>query len=140
MIALAVVLVGVFTALPIVASFGLSFFSWDVITPPTFIGVDNYTRLAADTTVLHPFGVTLLFGIAIVVLQLSCALGLALLVNQRPPEGGPNFFRTAFYLPLLASTAAVGTFNGLPVRLQVRGPSTTTSGCSASATSRPNAT
>lgn len=112
MIGLAVLFVSVFTALPILASFGLSFFSWDVISAPEFVGLDNYRRLAVDSTVMHSFGVTLGLGISIVILQLTVGLALAVLVNQRRRTVARTFFRTAFYLPLLASTASVAIFMG----------------------------
>lgn len=112
MIGLAVLFVGVFTALPIAASLGLSFFSWDVISPPTFVGLRNYERLAADSTVTHSLWLTLAMAVAIVVLQLTLGLGLAVLVNQRRRGGARTLFRTVFYLPLLASTASVSIFMG----------------------------
>lgn len=112
MIALAVGFVGLFTAIPIVVSIGLSFFSWDVLTPPRFIGLQNYERMAGDSTVVQSFGVTLLLGVSIVVLQILVGLGLAVLVNNRRRAGTKAFFRTVFYLPLLASTASVAIFMG----------------------------
>ena len=61
---------------------------------------------------LKSFGVTLGMSLAIVVLQLAIGLGLAVLVNQRKLVWVRTLFRTAFYLPLLASTAAVSIFMG----------------------------
>lgn len=112
MIALSMVFVAVFTAGPILFSFILSFFKWDVISQPSFVGMDNYSRMLSDGAVLHSLGVTLLLGISIVVLQIVFGLALAVLVNQRRRNGSRVFFRTAFYLPLLASTAAVSIFMG----------------------------
>jgi multiple sugar transport system permease protein len=112
MIGLSVLFVAVFTAIPIVASLGLSFFSWDVISDPQFVGLENYQRLFHDGPVLKSFGVTLGMSLAIVVLQLTIGLGLAVLVNQRKLVWVRTLFRTAFYLPLLASTAAVSIFMG----------------------------
>ncbi len=112
MIALSMIFVAVFTAGPILFSFILSFFKWDVISQPSFVGVDNYSRMLSDSAVLHSLGVTLLLGVSIVVLQIVFGLALAVLVNQRRRNGSRVFFRTAFYLPLLASTAAVSIFMG----------------------------
>jgi len=112
MIGLSVLFVAVFTAIPIVASLGLSFFSWDVISNPEFVGLKNYQRLFTDGPVLKSFGVTLAMALAIVVLQLTLGLALAVLVNQRKLIWVRTAFRTAFYLPLLASTAAVSIFMG----------------------------
>ena len=112
MIGLSMLFVTVFTAIPIIASFVLSFFQWDVISPPSFVGLDNYKRLSTDTTVIHSLLVTLLLGISIVVLQILLGLTLAVLVNQRLRTSTRTFFRTAYYLPLLASSAAVSIFMG----------------------------
>ncbi|MER7243881.1 sugar ABC transporter permease [Kribbella sp. NPDC000426] len=112
MIGLSCLFVAVFTAIPIVASLGLSFFSWDVISSPQFVGLENYQRLFTDGPVLKSFGVTLGMALAIVVLQLTLGLALAVLVNQRKLVWIRTLFRTAFYLPLLASTAAVSIFMG----------------------------
>lgn len=112
MIGLAVLFVAVFTAIPIFASFLLSFTSWDVISPPEFVGLKNYQTMLTDGPVLKSFGVTIGMAIAIVVLQLTVGLVLAVLVNQRKMIWLRTVFRTAFYLPLLASTAAVSIFMG----------------------------
>jgi multiple sugar transport system permease protein len=112
MIGLSVLFVAIFTAIPILASLGLSFFSWDVISTPEYVGLKNYQRLFTDGPVLKSFGVTLGMALAIVVLQLTIGLGLAVLVNQRKLVWVRTLFRTAFYLPLLASTAAVSIFMG----------------------------
>lgn len=112
MIGLAVGFVSVFTLIPILVSLGLSFFSWDVITPPKWIGFGNFIRLFSDGPVLTSFGVTILLAVGIVVLQLSLGLLLAVLVNQRKSKFATTFFRTTFYLPLLASTASVSIFMG----------------------------
>lgn len=112
MISLALVFVAVFTFLPILASLGLSFTSWDVISSPSWVGLDNYRRLFASGPVLASFGVTVVLALAIVVLQISLGLLLAVLANGRRRNATRVFFRTSFYLPLLASTAAVSIFMG----------------------------
>lgn len=108
----AVLFVAVFTLAPMIASVALSFFSWDVITPPRFVGLDNFERIVRDDAVVSSFGTTLLLAFGIVVVQLVVGLGLAVLVNQRRRPAAKTFFRTTFYLPLLASTAAVSIFMG----------------------------
>ncbi|BDZ48542.1 sugar ABC transporter permease [Frondihabitans sucicola] len=112
MIALSVVFVGVFTFLPILASLGLSFFSWDILSRPKFVGLQNYGRLLHDGPVLHSFVTTIVLAIVIVVLQIVIGLGLAVLVQQRRHKATQTVFRTVFYLPLLASTASVAIFMG----------------------------
>jgi multiple sugar transport system permease protein len=112
MIAPALLIVVLFTAAPIVASFALALFSWDVISPPTFVGTENFVQMGADQRVVHSFAVTIGLGLAIVVLQLVLALLLATLVQQRRRTVTRALFRTAFFLPLLASSASVAIFMG----------------------------
>ncbi|MFS2028689.1 MULTISPECIES: carbohydrate ABC transporter permease [unclassified Curtobacterium] len=112
MIGLAVVFVAVFTFIPILASLALSFTSWDVISSPKFVGLDNYVRLFTDGPVLASFGVTVVLAVCIVALQISLGMLLAVLANNRKRNATRVFFRTSFYLPLLASSAAVSIFMG----------------------------
>jgi len=110
----ALLILAAFLLYPIAYSVWLSLHEWEGYTPQwgPFVGLENYQRLFHDGPVLKSFGVTLGMSLAIVVLQLTIGLGLAVLVNQRKLVWVRTLFRTAFYLPLLASTAAVSIFMG----------------------------
>jgi multiple sugar transport system permease protein len=112
MILPSLVVVMLFTAGPILATIGLSFYHWDVISPPRFAGISNYKQLAGDQTVLHSFAVTIGLALSIVVLEVIVGLGLALLVQQRRNAFARSTFRTIFYLPLLASASSVAIVMG----------------------------
>ena len=107
MIALSLAFVLIFTAVPIVGSFVLAFFKWDAISSPQFVGWQNFRNVVHDSTVVHSIGVTLLLAVLIVALQVLLGLGLALLVSQRTSKIARAIFRTAFFLPLLASAASI---------------------------------
>jgi multiple sugar transport system permease protein len=107
MISLSAASILVFTAAPILFTFVLSLFSWDIISPPQFVGLQNFTRLAGDQSVIHSFGVTALLAALIVVLQIVIGLAMALLVQQRKSIWARSIFRTAFFLPLLVSAASI---------------------------------
>lgn len=114
MISLSALSILVFTALPIIFTFLLSLFSWDIISPPKFVGLQNFTRLTADQSVVHSFGVTALLAVLVVVLQIVIGLAMALLVQQRKSIWARSIFRTAFFLPLLVSAASISiVFNYL---------------------------
>ncbi|BAW93553.1 ABC transporter component [Actinomyces sp. Chiba101] len=98
---------GVFSFLPILASVGLAFFSWDIVTPPKFVGLDNFTSIAADPTIRVSFLNTIGFVVVAVTLQLAVALGLAVLVNTRMPSMARSFFRSVLFFPLILSAASV---------------------------------
>lgn len=96
----------VFTAGPIFASLYLSLTSYDMMKPPSFIGIENYVALLThDAIAIHSSLITFIYAIVAVPLQLLVALVLAILLNQR--LRGMRFFRTAFYLPSMASGVAV---------------------------------
>lgn len=94
----------VFQLGPLVASLGLSFTNYDVLSPTSFTGIDNYMRMARDPLVIKSAINTLyvtLFGVPI---GLMVALGLALLLNA--PVRGISLFRTIYYLPAITPTVA----------------------------------
>ena len=97
----------VFTALPILPSLVLAFFQWDAISSPKFVGLDNFKRLFKDTAVVHSIRVTIVLALLIVIVQVGLGLFLALLVSQRTSKLARGIFRTAFFLPLLASAASI---------------------------------
>lgn len=107
MISLSGLTILVFTVLPIVFTFVLSFFTWDVITPPQFVGGKNFERMIADERVINSFGVTAWLAFLVVVIQVIVGLAMALLVQQRVSKWSRSIFRTAFFLPLLVSAASI---------------------------------
>jgi len=98
---------GLFTFLPILASVVLAFFSWDIITPPRFVGLENFADIAADPTIRVSFLNTIGFVVVAVTLQLAVALVLAVLVNTRMPGLLKSFFRSVLFFPLVLSAASV---------------------------------
>lgn len=98
----------VFTAGPVLASFALSFYKWNVFKPPTFLGLDNYTRLFTDQRVGVSFWNTARFVVLAVTLQITFALLLALALRRKMATWMRYYFRTAYFLPFLLSGAASG--------------------------------
>jgi multiple sugar transport system permease protein len=96
-----------FTLVPIVASFVLAFFRWDIISSPHWVGLHNFGDIAADSTVRVAFLNTIGFVIVAVALQLGLALWLAILVQSRLPRWLQGVFRSAFFFPLVLSAASV---------------------------------
>ena len=103
---------GLFTFLPILASVVLAFFSWDIITPPRFVGLENFVDIAADPTIRVSFLNTIGFVVVAVTLQLAVALVLAVLVNTKMPRLLKSFFRSVLFFPLVLSAASVSIIMG----------------------------
>ncbi|WP_208636623.1 carbohydrate ABC transporter permease [Microbacterium phyllosphaerae] len=98
---------GLFNLVPIVGSFVLAFFRWDIISDPVFVGVDNFVDLAMNPTVRVSFLNTIGFVIVAVILQLTVALLLAILVQSKMPTWLRTFFRSSLFFPLILSAASV---------------------------------
>lgn len=98
---------GLFSFVPIIGSFLLAFFRWDIITAPEFIGFGNFVDLASNPTVRVSFLNTVGFVIVAVTLQIAVALFLAVLVQSKMPNWLRTFFRSALFFPLILSAASV---------------------------------
>jgi multiple sugar transport system permease protein len=107
MISLSLLVVVVFTVVPIVGSFILALFNWEVISSPQFVGLANFRELLHDQSVTHSLVVTASLAVMIVALQIVLGLSLALLLAKRASKVLRNLFRTAFFLPMLASAASI---------------------------------
>jgi len=100
-------LVGVtlFVAGPIVASLILAFTSWDLLTPPTLVGLRNFERLSRDLEFWAALRHTLTFLGGYVPLVLVTGLAVAVALNGRIPLRG--VFRAVYFLPVVTSWVAV---------------------------------
>jgi multiple sugar transport system permease protein len=95
----------VLSAGPILATLAISLTNWDLLTPPTFAGIDNYTSLLGDARFLTALRNTCFYTAVSVPLGLVLALGLALALNQR--IRGISAIRTMYFLPLVTSSTAI---------------------------------
>jgi multiple sugar transport system permease protein len=94
----------VFTAGPLVASMYFSFTAYDIINPPVWIGLENYTSLLGDERFYRALYNTFYYALLYVPLCILVGLALAMLLNQR--VRGLALFRTAFYLPEITPVVA----------------------------------
>lgn len=97
----------IFTAGPVLASFGLSFFQWNVIDSPKWVGLQNYDQFIHDSRALNSFVTTGKFVLLAVTLQIFLSLLLAIGVQATRSKILRYFFRAAFFLPLLTSAASI---------------------------------
>ena len=96
----------VFTLIPVVFALGLSFYDWDLLLDPLFVGLENYRRLLTEDAVFRAALInTVLFALATVALSVALGLAVALLVNL--PLRGVVLFRTIFLLPFVTITVAL---------------------------------
>jgi multiple sugar transport system permease protein len=95
----------VFTLYPLVASLYFSFTSYDIISPPVFVGFDNYrTMLTADPLFWKAVSNTLFYAGFAIPLNIFVAVAVAMLLNLR--VRGLAVFRTIFFLPSIVPDIA----------------------------------
>ncbi|PKO16345.1 MAG: sugar ABC transporter permease [Chloroflexi bacterium HGW-Chloroflexi-10] len=94
-----------FKLVPLVIGFAISFSDWNLLSSPEFTGLLNYGRLFTDPTNTKVFGNTFYYAALSVPLNLTISLGLAIALNQKIK--GLAFFRTAYYIPVVAASVAV---------------------------------
>jgi multiple sugar transport system permease protein len=121
-----------FVFVPLGLVFWYSLHEWNVLADTfTFVGGENYQALADDPKLADALIATGFFSAGLVVLNLSLALLLAVLLNQR--LRGTVFFRTVFFSPVVVSLVAWtivwsfllqdnGGINGLLETVGVDGP------------------
>jgi multiple sugar transport system permease protein len=90
---------------PMAGSLGLSLFRWDLLRPPKFVGLANFTNALADPALQEAVGHTLFFIFGYLPLVYVGGLLLALALNQR--LRGLAFFRAAYFLPVITSWVVV---------------------------------
>ena len=93
-----------FAAGPVIASLVLSFYKWNIIAPPQFVGVKNYAKMMHDPMIGWSLAVTLKYALFSIPLGMMGALGIAMLLNQK--LRAIRFYRTAFYVPSVTSGVA----------------------------------
>ncbi len=94
-----------FVLVPLGLVFWYSLHEWNVLANTfTYTGAQNYQMLLEDTNLLEVLGATGIFSAGLVVLNMSLALLLAVLLNQK--LAGITIFRTLFFSPVVVSLVA----------------------------------
>lgn len=105
----ALIIIFVFTIVPIFASLILMFFDYSVLGKTKFAGFDNFVNAFTDREFIIAIKNSVFFVVVVPVIQIMSVL-LALLVNRKLP--GIGFFRTLFYVPVITSMVAVSIIWG----------------------------
>lgn len=98
------VLFAIFTAIPVISAFFISFTQWNLFNEVTWVGIGNYVELARDEIFAKVLGNTAYFVLISVPVQIVLALLCALVLNRGIK--GQTFFRVVYFLPVVTSTVA----------------------------------
>jgi multiple sugar transport system permease protein len=122
----------IFTLGPIVISLFLSFTEYNIITPPRWVGLENYSDMFQERLFWQSLRVSAIYSLVSVPLGLTLSLGLAVLLNHA--MRGILLFRSIYYMPTVISGVGVamlwrwlfnaefGVINVLLGRIGIQGP------------------
>jgi multiple sugar transport system permease protein len=95
----ALLFVLVFTVYPFIQMIWVSFNNWSLITPPRFIGLDNFERALADDQFWISLWFTLKYTLIITPILMIGGYVIALLVSSNSPLR--RFTRTVVFIPVV---------------------------------------
>lgn len=94
-----------FIVIPVLGSLALSLTRWNLLTPPVFVGLNNYIEIfTRDPLFVQAFSNTLFYAVTIVPLQLAAGLIVALALNQG--IRGVKIYRLIYFMPVVSSVVA----------------------------------
>jgi putative chitobiose transport system permease protein len=99
------VVIVVFVLYPIVAVVYYSFTNYDIVNPPTWVGLQNYIQLLNDPIFWQALEHSFIYLLVTPIL-IFLAILLAIAVNRQLP--GISFFRSLYYIPVISGSIAVG--------------------------------
>jgi len=88
-------------------AFGLMFMDYNLLSPPTFVGLNNFRRLAIDPLFTRTLGNTLRFFVFITPIHCILALILAYVVSQVRNSRLRSLYRGIIFFPTVVTTASV---------------------------------
>ena len=94
-----------FTLVPVIFSFILSFMKWDGFTDMEFVAFKNFVKIFGEKKFIESLGHTVYFAFFTVLFSMAAALALALLLNRKLKF--VNFFRSSIFFPYVASIVAI---------------------------------
>ena len=95
----------IFSIIPILFAFSMSFTDWNSLAAPQFTGTANFLKLMKDANIGIELKNTLFYTLGTVPITLILAVVIANALNQKIPFRG--LFRTAYFLPVVTMQVAV---------------------------------
>ncbi|CAH0211864.1 Lactose transport system permease protein LacF [Microbacterium oxydans] len=103
----ALVIYTLITIVPVLWSFGLTFFTGSILEGFEFTGISNFTRLFSDSYVADAFWFTIRYALLTTLFQVVLGFGLALLYHFVLRRSSV-IVRTLVFFPVVLPTVAIG--------------------------------
>ena len=102
-----IILLLMFSLIPLVISFGLSFFNAPMtLNPIEFVGLSNFREAFSDSRFLNSLKVTAIFTLIEVPIQTLGALIIGAMLAKN--TAGNKIFRAVYFLPVICSATSIG--------------------------------
>lgn len=98
--------VGIFLILPVLAVVVISLLQWNLISPPTFVGLANYRAALAAPGLWNSVKVTVIFSLIAIPGAIISGLLVAVGLNRRLP--GSSILQVMYVIPWVAAPLALG--------------------------------
>src|SRR3954470_14396106 len=105
MLAPTALVLALFVLYPLVLALKDSFFAWDLLTPPRWVGLGNYAEIIAGGELGGTAARTLVYSAIVVVFSVGLGLGLAVALNRQGAVYA--FVRGAVFSAYVVSWVAV---------------------------------
>ncbi len=97
----------IFTVIPVVMSLPMGFTDFNMVQPPKYVGLSNYTTLfLSDKVFVKSIRVTLIFALFTGPISYVLCFMLAWMINELPQKL-KTFFTLVFYIPSMANVYTV---------------------------------
>jgi multiple sugar transport system permease protein len=97
----------IFVLGPLLVALAISFTSYDLLSAPELVGIDNYVRMLSDERLHQTWTNTVVYVIAAVVFMNVIGLGLAMALNRHLPRTLRYIVRSAYFFPSLVALVYV---------------------------------
>ncbi|PKK92346.1 MAG: sugar ABC transporter permease [Candidatus Wallbacteria bacterium HGW-Wallbacteria-1] len=101
----AAVIILTFHLLPVLTTLILSFYRYEVPSPPVFVGLYNYTTILTDSLFIKSIWNTVIYVVFTIPSTIFFSLLVAMLLNSNIK--GVSFYRVVYFLPVITSVNAV---------------------------------
>lgn len=121
-----------FLIIPMLAAVTLSFAQWDLLTSPSWVGIENYVELFRSASFWQTLKNSIIFILGYLPIVYISGLAAALALNKK--FKGSTFLRAAYFLPVITSWVIVsllwkwilnpegGVVNSLLAAVGIQGP------------------
>jgi multiple sugar transport system permease protein len=109
----AVLLFLTFVLIPLISTFVISFFDWNMLSNAKFIGLGNYKEIVSDERLGVILKNTLFFTVFAVIIKVVLGLVVALLVSRIKVKTASSTLESIYFFPMILPMAVVTMVWGL---------------------------